>query len=97
MVALDVNTLLLLLCVLKSWSVSTRMEPSGSSPILSSSVAANCPPKMISRDIGKNEEVSSTERSWKEQEILKSEVRSAGKFVGSGLSRDLVGLGGRAD
>ncbi len=92
MVALDLNTLLLLLCVLKSWSVSTRMEPSGSSPILPSSVAANCHPKMISRDIGKNEEVSSAERSWKEQEILKSEVRSTGKLVGSDLSRDLVGL-----
>eukprot|EP01084_Bolivina_argentea_P007286 13689_1 len=80
MVALDLNTLLLLLCVLKSWSVSTRMEPSGSSPILPSSVAANCHPKMISRDIGKNEEVSSTERSWKEQEILKSEGNCPEQF-----------------
>ncbi len=93
MVVLDLNTLLLLLCVLKSWSLSTRMEPSGSSTGLSSSVAANYPPKRISHDIGKTEETYSTECSWKEQKLLKSEVRSAGRLVGSDFSRVLRGFG----
>ncbi len=87
MVALDLNTLLFLLFVLKSWSLSTRVEPpSGSSPGLSSSVDANYPRKRISHDVGKNE-IYSTEHSWKEQALLKSEVRSAGRLVGSDLSR----------
>ncbi len=95
MAALDLNTLLILLCVLESLITSARVGPYGSSPILSASVAENFPPKTISRDIGKKGEASLTKSSWKEQEILNSEVRSIGKLVGPDLSMGLVGLGGR--
>ncbi len=85
MAALDLNTLLFLLFVLKSWSVSTTLEPrSGSSPGLSSSVDdANYLPKRISHDLGKNETYS-TKNRWKR---LKSEVRPAGRIVESDLRR----------